>query len=313
MFARIEPFESGMLHVGDSQQIYWECSGNPNGKAVVYLHGGPGTGCTPAQRCYFDPRIYKIVLTDQRGCGRSRPLVETIGDLEVNNTGRLIADLERLREHLTIDRWVVLGASWGSTLAVAYGQAFPNRVSAIVLAAVTTTSRREVRWITHDIGRIFPAQWERFMSCDSYDSSGIDPAQSYAAMVFSEDEAVRERAAREWCAWEDTHVSLSPGYRPNARFQDKAFRLLFTRLVTHYWRHAAFLDDDQLIRNAALLNEIPGILLHGRYDVSSPLETAWKLNRAWRGSLLRIVEDAGHGGGTMSESIVDAMNHVALI
>ena len=313
MFASIEPFESGMLEVGDSQQIYWECSGNPNGRAVVYLHGGPGTGCSPAQRRYFDPRIYKIVLTDQRGCGRSRPLVETIGDLEVNNTGRLIADLERLREHLTIDRWVVLGASWGSTLAVAYGQAFPNRVSAIVLAAVTTTSRREVRWITHDIGRIFPAQWEKFILCDNYDSSGIYPAQRYAEMVFSKDEVIRERAAREWCAWEDTHVSLSPGYRPNPRFEDKAFRLLFTRLVTHYWRHAAFLDDDQLIRNAALLNEIPGILLHGRYDVSSPLETAWKLNRAWRGSLLRVVEDAGHGGGTMSESIVDAMNHVALI
>src|SRR5579863_220172 len=313
MFASIEPFESGMLEVGDSQQIYWECSGNPNGKAVVYLHGGPGTGCSPAQRRYFDPRIYKIVLTDQRGCGRSRPLVETIGDLEVNNTGRLIADLERLREHLTIDRWVVFGASWGSTLAVAYGQAFPNRVSAIVLAAVTTTSRREVRWITHDIGRIFPAQWEKFISCDNYDSSGIDPAQRYAEMVFSKDEVIRERAAREWCAWVDTHVSLSPGYRPNPRFEDKAFRLLFTRLVTHYWMHAAFLDDDQLIRNAALLNEIPGILLHGRYDVSSPLETAWKLNRAWRGSLLRVVEDAGHGGGTMSESIVDAMNHVALI
>lgn len=312
MFASIEPFESGLLDVGDSQQIYWECSGNPNGRPVVYCHGGPGAGCTPARRRYFDPRIYKIVLTDQRGCGRSRPLVQTVGDLEVNNTAALIADLERLREHLGIDRWTVLGGSWGSTLALAYAQAFPHRVSAIVLACVTTTSRREVRWITHDVGRLFPAEWERFAAFGNSDASCVDLTDRYAEMVFDKDETVRERTAREWCAWEDTHVSLSPGYRPNPRFEDEAFRLLFTRLVTHYWRHAAFLDEDQLLRNASSLNGIPGILLHGRYDVSSPLETAWKLHQAWRGSVLRVVGDAGHGGATMPESIVAAMNQIAL-
>jgi proline iminopeptidase len=313
MFPSIEPFQSGMLDVGDHQQIYWECSGNPNGRPVVYLHGGPGSGCTAQNRRYFDPGIYKIVLIDQRGCGRSRPHAEKISDLEVNTTVHLIEDLERLREHLWIDRWTVLGVSWGTTLALAYAQAFPHRVAAMVLACVTTTSRREVQWITRDMGRIFPEQWERFDSVSSYDRSRqIDLANVYAELVFSTDAAVRDLAAREWCAWEDTHVSLAPGYVPSRRFEDPAFRLLFTRLVTHYWRHAAFLHEDQLTRNVSLLNDIPGVLLHGRYDISSPLETAWRLHQAWRGSELRIIDDAGHGGGTMPDHVVEAMNRIAL-
>jgi proline iminopeptidase len=311
MLPNIEPFASGMLDVGDSQRIYWEFSGNPNGRPAVYLHGGPGSGCTSQNRRYFDPKIYKIVLTDQRGCGRSRPRIDTIDDLRVNTTAHLVGDLECLREHLRIDRWTLLGASWGSTLGLAYAQAFPNRVDAIVLACVTTTSRREVQWITRDMGRIFPKEWERFASV-SRDPSRIDIVDIYAELLFSPDDAVRELAAREWCAWEDTHVSLAPGYAPSRRFEDPAFRLLFARLVTHYWRHAAFLSEDQLIRNASLLNGIPGVLLHGRHDISSPLETAWRLHQAWRGSALHVVEDAGHGGGAMPESIVEAMRRLAL-
>jgi proline iminopeptidase len=314
VFPGIEPFESGMLEVSDSQQIYWECSGNPNGLPVVYLHGGPGSGCTPQNRRYFDPATYRIVLTDQRGCGRSRPRVERIDDLKVNTTAHLIEDLERLREHLRIERWTILGGSWGATLALAYAQTLTHRVAAIVLACVATTSRREVRWITHDVGRIFPEQWARFASVRRGLGNGDGPvelADVYAELVFSADSAVRERAAREWCAWEDTHVSLSPGHTPSRRFEDPAFRLLFTRLVTHYWRHAAFLGEDQLIRNVALLDDIPGILLHGRYDVSSPLETAWRLHQGWRGSTLHVIDDAGHGGGAMPKAIVDAMKRVA--
>lgn len=312
MFPNIEPFESGTLEAGDSQEIYWECCGNPDGRPVVYLHGGPGSGCTPNNRRYFDPAIYKIVLTDQRGCGRSRPHVEKVSDLEVNTTAHLIKDLERLREHLAIDRWTILGASWGSTLALAYAQALPHRVAAMVLACVTTTSRREVKWITNDVGRIFPEQWERFAAASSGDRNPTDVADAYAKLVFSADPAARERAAREWCVWEDTHVSLAPGHVPNSRFKDPAFRLLFARLVTHYWRHAAFLGEDQLIRNASILNGIPGVLLHGRYDISSPLETAWRLHQAWRGSALEIIDDAGHGGGAMPDRIIEAMQRVAL-
>jgi proline iminopeptidase len=310
MFPNIEPFDSGMLAAGDSQEIYWECSGNPNGRPAVYLHGGPGSGCAPQSRRYFDPAIYKIILTDQRGCGRSRPHVGEISDLEVNTTAHLIADLERLREHLRIDRWTVLGVSWGSTLGLAYAQAFPERVVSIVLACVTTTSRREVQWITHDVGCIFPEQWERFASVGSCDRRRTDLADRYAALVFSGDAAGRELAAREWCAWEDTHVSLAPGHVPSRRFEDPAFRLLFTRLVTHYWRHAAFLKEDQLIDNVSRLNNIPGVLLHGRYDISSPLETAWRLHKAWQSSELHVVDDAGHGGGTMPESIAAAINRL---
>ncbi|MFY9738663.1 MAG: prolyl aminopeptidase [Candidatus Cybelea sp.] len=312
MFPNIEPYESGMLAVGDSQEIYWECSGNPDGRPAVYLHGGPGSGSVPQNRRYFDPAIYKIILTDQRGCGRSRPHVRELRDLEINTTAHLIGDLEHLREHLRIDRWSVLGASWGSTLALAYAQAFPDRVTSMVLACVTTTSRREVQWITRDMGRIFPEQWERFASVGSHDRDrGIDLVDRYAALVFSADAAVQERAAREWCAWEDTHVSLTPGYVPSRRFEDPAFRLLFTRLVTHYWRHAAFSTEEQLIGNASLLNDIPGVLLHGRYDISSPRETAWRLHQAWRGSELHIIDDGGHGGGAMPESIAAALSRTA--
>jgi proline iminopeptidase len=313
MFPNIEPFETGMLAVGESQEIYWECSGNPNGRPAVYLHGGPGSGSIPQNRRYFDPAIYKIILTDQRGCGRSRPHVGKISDLKVNTTAHLIGDMERLREHLRIDRWSLLGASWGTTLGLAYAQAFPDRVASIVLACVTTTSRREVQWVTHDMGCIFPEQWERFASVGSFDQNQkIGLVDSYAALAFNADATVRERAAREWCAWEDTHVSLTPGYAPSRRFEDPAFRLLFTRLVTHYWSHAAFLTEEQLIVNASLLNDIPGVLLHGRYDISSPLETAWRLHQAWRGSVLHIIDDAGHGGGAMSESVATAINRIAL-
>jgi proline iminopeptidase len=312
MFPDIEPFERGTFDAGDSQQIYWECSGNPDGRPALYLHGGPGSGSAPQARRYFDPAIYKIVLTDQRGCGRSRPRVAKRSDLEVNTTAHLIEDLERLREHLRIERWTVLGASWGTTLGLAYAQAFPHRVAAMILACVTTTSRREVKWITQDVGRLFPEQWEKFASVGALDRNGrTSLADAYAELVFSDDAAVRELAAREWCLWEDTHVSLAPGFTPNRRFADPAFRLLFTRLVTHYWRHAAFLSDEQLIRNAALLNGIPGVLLHGRYDISSPLETAWQLHRAWQGSILHCIDDAGHGGGALPESVLEAMNRIA--
>lgn len=308
MFPSIEPDESGLLAVGNGQRIYWECSGNPNGRPIVYLHGGPGSGCSPRNRCFFDPAAYRIVLTDQRGCGRSRPLLESTEDLEINTTAHLIADLERLREHLGIDRWAIAGVSWGSTLALAYAQRHPHHVIAIALTCVTTTSRREVQWITHGVGRIFPQQWERFAAV-----AHADPDQErqlagvYHALLFDADDAVREHAAREWCAWEEAHVSLTPGYAPNARFRDPDFRLRFARLVTHYWKNAAFLADEQLIRDVSLLEGIPGILIHGRYDISSPLETAWRLHKKWRSSELQVVDDAGHGGGSMSEALVAAV------
>lgn len=313
MFPAIEPYDSGMLNAGDGHRVYWECCGNPAGKPALFLHGGPGSGSTPGQRRFFDPDVYRVVLFDQRGSGRSRPLAsDPDADLSANTTAHLIADIEALRRYLGVESWTVLGLSWGTTLGLAYAQAHPQRVIALVLALVGTTSRREVEWLTRGVGRIFPQEWARFASAVPEILRHLPLVDAYAALLFDADPAVREHTAREWCAWEDAHVSLTPGHRPNPRFEDPGFRLRFARLVTHYWRHAAFLEEDQLLRDATILNGIPGALIHGRYDVSSPLETAWRLSRRWTTSRLHILDDAGHGGGdSFLAAVVGALNHFA--
>ncbi|MBV8601755.1 MAG: prolyl aminopeptidase [Candidatus Eremiobacteraeota bacterium] len=293
-----EPFEKGMLDVGDGHRVYWECCGNENGKPAIYLHGGPGSGCSAGSRNLFDLARYRAVLMDQRGCGRSLPLVgDSRDDLAANTTQHLIADIEKLRLHLGISKWTVLGLSWGSTLALAYAQAHPDSVEGVVLGLVTTTSRREVQWLTQDVGRIFPQQWDRFAGFIPSTLRARPLVEAYATLLYDPDPAIRAEAARHWCAWEDAHVSLSPNFRPNPRFEDPDFRLRFARLVTHYWSNAAFLTEDQLLRDASVLNGIPGFMVHGRYDVSSPLETAWRLSQNWTTSKLMLLDDAGHDGG----------------
>lgn len=312
-FPVIDPYDSGMLDVGDGHRVYWECCGNPDGKPAIYLHGGPGTGCTPGQRRFFDPDVYRVVLFDQRGSGRSRPLAsEPAADLSTNTTAHLITDIEALRLHHGVESWTVLGMSWGTTLGLAYAQAHPQRVNALVLTLVTTTSRREVEWITHDVRRIFPQQWDRFAAAVPDALRHLALVDAYAALLFDSDPAVDDHAAREWCAWEDAHVSLAPGHRSNPRFDDPEFRLRFARLVTHYWRNAAFLEDNQLLRDAPTLDGIPGVLIHGRYDVSSPLETAWRLSQRWTTSQLQVIDDAGHGGGdAFPAAVVHALTQLA--
>jgi proline iminopeptidase len=312
-FPAIDPYASGLLDVGDGQQVYWECCGNPAGKPALFLHGGPGSGCSPNQRRFCDPDAYRIVLFDQRGSGRSRPLAsEPDAALRANTTAHLIADIEALRQRQGVENWTILGMSWGTTLGLAYAQTYPLRVNALVLALVTTTSRREVEWITRDVGRIFPQEWDRFATAVPTTLRHLPLVDAYATLLFDADPAVREHAAREWCAWEDAHVSLAPGHRPNPRFEDPAFRLRFARLVTHYWRNAAFLEENQLLRDAAILNGIPGVLIHGRYDVSSPLETAWQLSKRWTTSKLQVIADTGHGGGdTFLAAVVGALNEFA--
>jgi proline iminopeptidase len=219
-------------------------------------------------------------------------------------------DIEQIRQLLGIESWTILGLSWGTTLGLAYAQAHPKRVGAAVLALVTATSRREVRWLTEGegVGRIFPDQFERFAAAVPRQFKERPMVDAYARMLFAPDPATREHAAKAWCAWEDAHVSLTPGHTPNPRFENPEFRLRFARLVTHYWRNAAFLNDEQLIRNAATLNGIPGYLIHGRYDVSSPLDTAWHLSNNWKTSNLRVLNDTGHGGGdSFIGAIVDAL------
>jgi proline iminopeptidase len=302
----IEPFATGMLDAGDGHSIYWEVCGNPAGRPALYLHGGPGSGSTPGQRRFFDPDIYRVVLFDQRGSGRSRPLAsDPAHHLSTNTTSHLIADIEALRRLHQVEDWTVLGLSWGTTLGLAYAHAHPDRVNALVLALVTTTSRAEVEWLTREVGRIFPKEWDQFSAAVPEQLRDLPLVDAYATLLFDPDPSVRDKAAHEWCAWEDAHVSLTPGHSPNPRFEDPEFRLRFARLVTHYWRNAAFLEENQLLRDAAKLNGIPGVLIHGRYDVSSPLETPWRLSQNWSTSELIVLEDAGHGGG---ETLLDAID-----
>ena len=297
-FQPIEPYQNGLLDVGDGHQIYWECCGNPTGKPALFLHGGPGTGCSIGQRRFFDPNVYKAVLFDQRGSGRSLPLASQLSsNLASHTTFHLVADIERLRDLLGVESWIILGLSWGTTLGLAYAHAHPRRVKAMVLGFVTTTSRAEVQWITRDVGRIFPEEWERFSEAVPQHLRSIPLVDAYAIMLADADETVRDSAAQAWCKWEDAHVSLTPEHQPNPRFDDPEYRLRFARLVTHYWRHAAFLGESQLIRDASRLNGIPGALIHGRFDVSGPLSTAWQLHKRWTTTRLHILEDAGHGGG----------------
>lgn len=306
-YPAIEPYETGMLPVGDGHEIYWETVGRPDGTPAVFLHGGPGGGARPSARGHFDPAAYRAVLFDQRGCGRSRPLADVPVDLSTNTTDHLVADIERLRTHLGIDRWVVVGGSWGVTLALAYAQRHPDRVRAMVLAAVTMGRRREIDWITRDMGRVFPREWERFVVGSRSGDEHRLPA-AYARLLADPDPQVRDDAAREWCAWEDTHVSLMPGWEPDPRYADPTFRSVFARLVTHYWAHDCFLADDELATGMLRLAAVPAVLIHGRYDVSGPLETAWRLHRAWAGSRLVVVGDAGHGGGGFAAEMVRALD-----
>lgn len=298
-----EPYDQGMLDVGDGQLVYWEVCGNPEGKPAVVLHGGPGSGAGAFWLRFFDLAKYRVVLFDQRGCGRSTPdAAGPDADLSTNTTWHLVADIERLREHLGIEKWLVLGASWGATLGFAYAEQHPSAVSEMVLFSVTSTTPREVEWITREMGRIFPEEWRRFRDVVPAGERDGNLALAYSRLLHDPDPAVRDRAARAWCEWEDTHVSTYQGYKPDPRYEDAVFRLRFARLVSHYWGHAAWIEDGALLRDAGKLAGIPGVLVTGRLDISSPPDTAWELAQAWPDAELHIVGDAGHGAGKASVS-----------
>ena len=306
----IEPYECGMLDVGDGNSIYWEACGNPSGFPAVALHGGPGSGSKPGMRRYFDPQRYRIVLFDQRGSGRSTPHAgDPSVDLAANTTDHLIADMEVLRTHLGVDRWVVAGWSWGTTLALAYAERHPERVAAMKLTAVTTTTPSEVRWITRDVGRLFPAEWARFrdgVPAADRDGSLVD---AYARLLADDDPGVRDKAAWDWCEWEDSHINLGPEPRPWHVEMAPEDRMCFARLVTHYWRHAAWRAEGELLRDVDKIAHIPAALIHGRLDVSGPPDIAWQLAERWPAAELHIVPGMGHeSGGAMGELGVRALD-----
>jgi proline iminopeptidase len=287
-----------MLDVGGGNHVFWEVCGNPAGKPAVVIHGGPGSGCVPFWRGYFNPEMYRVVLFDQRGCGRSTPHAsDPAVDLASNTTHHLVADIEQLRLHLGIDKWLVVGGSWGSTLALAYAERSPERVSEMVLFSVVTTSHREVRWVTRDVGRYFPAEWAHFREGVPVADRDGDLAGAYNRLLNDPDPAVREKAARDWCRWEDAHVAVRSDHRPDPRYDDPRFRMAFARLVTHYWHHAAFLEDGALLGEVGRLAGIPGVLIHGRLDLSSPVDIPLQVSEAWPGSQLILIDGAGHGTG----------------
>jgi proline iminopeptidase len=314
LYPPIEPYDHGLLDVGDENRVYWEVCGNPDGKPAVVLHGGPGSGCSTGARRYFDPHAYQIVLFDQRGCGRSTPHASDLRtDLSVNTTAHLLGDMERLRQYLGMDQWLLCGSSWGSTLGLAYAQRHPQRVTEMVLVSVTTTRRAEIDRLYRGVAPLFPVEWARFRA-------GVPPAErdgdlvaAYHRLLQEPDPAIHMKAAKDWCAWESALVSVDPEANPEPRRLQPAFQLAFARIVTHYFHHNAWLEDGILLRHASSLAHIPGILIHGRLDLGSPLVTAWELAQAWPHSKLVIVSGAGHSSTDlgMSEALVAATDRFA--
>lgn len=310
LFPETPPHATGMLDVGDGHRIYWEACGNPQGEPAVVLHGGPGSGASSRAQRYFDPRRWRIVLFDQRGCGRSTPHASAPDvDLSANTTAHLIADMERLRSHLGIGRWLVLGGSWGSTLALAYAARHRERVAAMVLYSIALTSAAEIDWITRGVGMFFPEAWERFRSGVPVAAREGSLVEAYHRLLVDPDPAVHGKAARDWCDWEAAILAVHPGYRPHPRWDDAAFRLAFARLVTHYWRHAGWLREGELLAAAGGFGDIPAVLVHGRLDFGGPLVTPWRLARRWPGSELVLVGGAGHDARDpgMAEAVAAAV------
>ena len=253
----------------------------------------------------FDPDRYLIVQFDQRQCGRSTPhAAEPVVDLSTNTTAHLIADMERLRQHLGIERWLLWGGSWGTTLALAYAEVHPERVTEMVLASVVGTSHDDVAWVTRAMGRVFPEQWEQFRDALPPAQRHGNLAAAYAGLLQDPDPAVHQPAAAAWCAWEDTHVATVPGRRPDPRYEDPRFRLCFARLVTHYWSNAAFLEDGALVRDAYMLAGVPVVMVNGQLDISGPLQWPWRLAKAIPDAELIVIRDEGHGGATSTFAVI---------
>lgn len=297
LYPPIEPYDHGMLEVGDGHLVYWEVCGNPRGRPTVVLHGGPGSGCTTWHRQLFDPDAYQIVLFDQRNCGRSRPHASAAGvELGTNTTAHLIADIERLRTHLAIDRWMVFGGSWGSTLALAYAEQFPHRVSEMILFGVTTGRRREFDWwFRGGAAILFPEQWQRLRSAVGA-SEHDDLIEGYCRHLNDRDPDVCRQAATAWCTWESAGAQWPPGDELSPRYRDPAFALAFARIVTHYVSHDGWLADGAILNGIGALSGIPAIMVNGRFDFQAPIGWAWELHRQWQGSRLVIVDAAGHDG-----------------
>jgi proline iminopeptidase len=287
----IEPFDRGMLPVSNLHKIYYEQSGNPQGKPVVFVHGGPGGGTDPKQRRFFDPAVYRIVLFDQRGCGKSTPHASLVD----NTTWHLVADMEALRKHLGIGKWQVFGGSWGSTLALAYAQKHPEQTSELVLRGIFLLRPSELHWFYQDgASALFPDAWEKYVAAIPEAERG-DFIAAYHKRLVSDDPAVQLAAARAWSVWEASTSFLYPSEEFISHAAEDRFATAFARIECHYFVNRGFLEtEDQLLRDVAKIRSIPGVIVQGRYDVVCPAVSAWDLHRAWPEARLEIVPDAGH-------------------
>lgn len=291
LFPAIEPFSEGRLAVGHGHEIYYEECGNPRGQPALIVHGGPGGGTNPTMRRYHDPRHYRIIMFDQRGCGRSTPHAS----LEANTTWDLVGDMERLREHLGVGQWQLFGGSWGSTLALAYAEAHPERVTSLILRGIFLLRRSELAWFYQEgCSWIFPDAWEAFEREIPADERH-DMIRAYHKRLTDPNPRVQLSAATAWSVWEGTTLSLLEDAERIRRFAVQAYALAFARIECHYFVNDGFFErDGQLLHNAWRLAPIPGTIVHGRYDVVTPVRNAWDLHKAWPAADLRIVSDAGH-------------------
>jgi len=307
LFPEIEPFQTGKLRVSERHEIYWEESGNPEGKPVVFLHGGPGGGTEPKHRRFFDPKRYRIVLLDQRGCGRSTPHASVVE----NTTWDLVEDLEKLRKHLCIDRWQLFGGSWGSTLALAYAQTHPERVTEMILRGIFTFTQDEMDWFYRDGTRyLFPESYDQFRNAIPPEERD-DLVAAYHRRLMGPQARVREAAAKAWSRWECSVATLLQDRDLVAHCDDAGFTLAFARIECHYFTHRGFLDPStQLLDDMDRIAHIPGIIIHGRYDVICPARNAWRLHKRWPRSELRFIDAAGHSANEpgIVEALVQATN-----
>lgn len=289
-YPEIEPFDSGMLDVGDGHQIYWERVGTKGAKPAVFLHGGPGGGISPRQRRLFDPALYDVILFDQRGCGKSTPHAS----LDDNTTWHLVADIERLREMIGVEKWLVFGGSWGSTLALAYAEKHPERVTELVLRGIYTVTKAELDWYYQfGVSEMFPDLWEEFLAPIPEAERG-DMVTAYRKRLTSDDRAVRQEAARAWSLWEGRTITLLPDPTLTQEFAGDEFADAFARLENHYFVHHCWLEEGQLLSDVGKIRHIPGVIVHGRYDMPCPLRFAWGLHKAWPEAEFHLIEGAGH-------------------
>ena len=290
LYPAIEPNHAGHLEVGDGHEIYYEESGNPHGKPAVFLHGGPGGGCTEKMRCFFNPDVYRIVLFDQRGCGKSRPHAS----LDNNTTWDLVNDIEILRSALQIDRWQVFGGSWGSTLALAYAQSHPDRVAELVLRGIFLLRKKEIQWFYQEgTSELFPDLWQHYLQPIPKGERG-DMLGAYYKRLTSDDSEVRLEAAKAWSTWEASTSFLVPNEKVTAAFAGSDLALSLARIECHYFVNGGFMKENQLLDDIDKIRNVPAVIVQGRYDVVCPMVSAWELAQAWPEADFRIVPDAGH-------------------